>query len=136
LAFAIDPQDAAAVDPVSGLGTLFQAWLAAHGPTLVRETGTATATAAPRLEQNRPNPCNGMTIIPFLVAAGGSVDLAVYDLAGQRLATLFHGSPAAGLQVVAWDGRDARGRDLASGPYLYRLRTDLGSAQRALLLVR
>jgi len=37
---------------------------------------------------------------------------------------------------LTWDGRDDRGMMLASGTYLYRLRTTTGIQTRKLVLVR
>ena len=45
--------------------------------------------------------------------------------------------PEAGTYTMRWDGRDAQGRELASGVYLYRLRTDQGQVEtRKLVLLR
>lgn len=49
------------------------------------------------------------------------VELAIYNLAGQKLVQLVAGSREAKIHTVRWDGRDERGRELASGVYVYRL---------------
>lgn len=46
----------------------------------------------------------------------------VFDVAGRRVRSLLSGAVPAGLQTVAWDGRDARGRAVAAGTYFLRLR--------------
>ena len=74
------------------------------------------------LAQNYPNPFNGETLIRFALPHAGSVDVRLYDLAGQQVATLLTGSRAAGSYTVRWDGRGAQGQLLASGVYIYRLR--------------
>ena len=45
----------------------------------------------------------------------------IYNLLGQQVRVLVNGSQAAGQYQVRWDGRDAFGRDVATGVYLYRL---------------
>jgi hypothetical protein len=51
--------------------------------------------------------------------------------------TLVEGIREAGAYTVRWDGRDAQGHELASGVYLYRLRTDQGRVEtRKLVLLR
>ena len=45
----------------------------------------------------------------------------VFNLAGQKVATLVEGARVAGTYTVRWDGRDDSGKELASGVYLYRL---------------
>jgi len=88
------------------------------------------------LGQNYPNPFNGATAIHFSLAAPGAVDLGVYDLAGQKVATLAQGARQAGEHAVRWNGADDRGRELASGIYLYRLRTFAHEQTKKLLLLR
>ncbi len=62
--------------------------------------------------------------------------MEVYSLTGQRVAVLHQGPKKAGVHRVHWDGRDDRGRPLASGVYLYRLSTDENVQTRKLTLVR
>jgi len=60
------------------------------------------------------------------------------NLAGQDVTTLVEGMRQAGSYSIHWDGRDDAGRELASGVYLYRLRTGDGrqGETRKLVLVR
>lgn len=88
------------------------------------------------LEQNYPNPFNSGTVIRFALPADGAVELAVYNLAGQKVAALVDGERQAGAYAVRWDGRDDTGRSLASGLYLYRIKADGYEQTRKLLLVR
>ena len=65
------------------------------------------------------------------------VKLSVYNLAGQRVATLVDGPREAGTYTVRWDGRDDGGVELASGMYLYRLQAGKHPMEiRKLLLLR
>jgi hypothetical protein len=92
------------------------------------------------LAQNYPNPFNGRTAIPFRLSAAGEVAVAVYDMTGQRVASLIEGRLPAGRHVASWDGVDDRGRAVASGVYIYRLRAPAGAVadevSRKLLLIR
>ncbi len=88
------------------------------------------------LGPNFPNPFNGATAIRFTLPTATAVDLGVYNLAGQRLVTLFNGMRGAGAYVVHWDGRDERGHALATGMYLYRLHSSGQTQARKLLLLR
>ena len=89
------------------------------------------------LEQNYPNPFNSDTSIRFELPARGEVELLIFNLIGQRVATLVEGSRDAGMHTARWDGRDDDGRAVASGIYLYKLLTRAGEAEtRKLVLVR
>ena len=72
------------------------------------------------LHQNYPNPFNPGTVISFDVPDNaGNVRLAVYNLLGQRVATLANGPMTPGRHTVNFDGSA-----LASGKYVYRLNVD------------
>ena len=47
--------------------------------------------------------------------------LEVFNVLGQRVATLVDGEQGAGSYVARWDGTDAAGRAVGSGVYFYRL---------------
>jgi len=69
-----------------------------------------------------PNPFNPTTSIFFDVPEpGGRVTLAVYDVAGRRIASLCDRECRAGRQSVYWDGRTDHGGHAASGVYMCRM---------------
>ncbi|MEW6753114.1 MAG: FG-GAP-like repeat-containing protein [Candidatus Latescibacterota bacterium] len=108
--------------------------------TAVLEARTAAVPRAFALQPNYPNPFNSSTVIGFRLPERARVELTVYDLLGQQVATLVQGEREAGAHQVTWDGRDTAGRPLASGVYLCRLRA-AGQAgglvdTRRLLLLR
>jgi len=105
-------------------------------PTAVVEERGAARPAAISLQQNYPNPFNSNTVIGLSLPATGDVVLAVYNLAGQKVATLLDGLQSGGAYAIHWDGRDDGGRELASGVYTYRLRTGDRVESRKLLLLR
>jgi flagellar hook assembly protein FlgD len=74
-----------------------------------------------RLLGGSPNPFNPRTQIHFELAENETVDLAVFDARGCRVSSLARGTWPAGRHSVSWDGRDERGRALASGVYFVRL---------------
>ena len=105
-------------------------------PTAVVEEFTSTEPTRFDLGQNYPNPFNSETVIRFSLPASTEVELAVYNMAGQKVATLIEGARKAGLYSVRWDGRDDRGDELASGLYLYQLRTNSLEKTHKMLLLR
>jgi glucose/arabinose dehydrogenase len=88
------------------------------------------------LGQNYPNPFNSGTSIRYALERAGQVELAVYNLAGQQVVRLVEGRREVGAYAVNWDGRAADGAELASGVYIYRLRTEAGILTRKLLLLQ
>ena len=90
----------------------------------------------PGLQQNAPNPFNSQTVISWFQLQSGAARLEVFALTGQRVAVLHEGPRTAGLHRLRWDGRDDRGRALASGVYVYRLVTSEGVQTRKLTLLR
>ncbi len=83
--------------------------------------------AVPRqfaLSQNLPNPFRGRTVIGFELPEFEKpqrVKLNIYNLLGQLVRTLVDENLSSAARVVAWDGRDSLGREVAAGVYLYRL---------------
>jgi hypothetical protein len=84
------------------------------------------------LSQNYPNPFNPSTHIGFRIADFGFVTLTIYNVAGEKVATLVSENLSAGSYEYQWDPRG-----LASGVYFYRLETDRGFTQtKKMLLIR
>ena len=92
--------------------------------------------AGPQLRQNAPNPFNSGTALSWFQLRSGPARLEVFALNGQRVAVLHEGPRKAGLHRLRWDGRDDRGRPLASGVYVYRLVTAEAVQTRKLTLLR
>ncbi|HVP39658.1 MAG TPA: S8 family serine peptidase [Candidatus Saccharimonadales bacterium] len=82
------------------------------------------------LDRGRPNPSPGLVSIHFSLPHTGPGELAVFDLAGRRVATLAKGQLQAGPHEVTWNGAGA-----ASGVYFYRLSAAGQVAVRRLVLV-
>ena len=70
----------------------------------------------------QPNPFNPRTQLSFYSSLNGYAELSVFDLAGQLLERIWSGQLVQGALTVSWEGRDAMGRSLPSGIYVFRLR--------------
>ena len=118
--------------------------LCTHGQVRWQSPITAVLTqtdALPNaltLDPNYPNPFNSSTTIPFNIPPGDSrfAQLAIFDLAGQKVATPFTSNALPGRHAIHWDGRTGAGHPVASGIYIYRLRSDQQEEHRAMLLLR
>ena len=73
------------------------------------------------LHPNYPNPFNPTTVISYQLSAVSQVELSIYNLLGQKVATLVNSRKAAGEHQVKWDASG-----YAGGVYYYRLNTDAG----------
>jgi hypothetical protein len=85
-----------------------------------------------RLHQNYPNPFNPTTTINYELQITNYIDLSVYNLLGQKVATLVSRRQNAGQYQVDWNAAG-----FASGVYYYRLSTESGFIQtKKLVLVK
>lgn len=83
------------------------------------------------LDQNYPNPFNPSTTINYQLSSGAAVDLSVFNLIGQKVATLVAERQPAGSYQIQWDAKA-----YSSGVYLYRLQAGLAEASRKMVLLR
>jgi len=83
------------------------------------------------LEQNYPNPFNPTTTINYSLPKASNATLIVYNLLGQRVATLVNEHLAAGGHTVQFDAKN-----LATGVYFYRLEAGSYVACKKMLLLK
>jgi hypothetical protein len=88
------------------------------------------------LLQNHPNPFNQSTKILFTLRRPSFVSLEIYDLLGRRVETLVSERLSSGDKSVCWDGKNARGKEVSSGIYYYRLKTAGSSETKRMLLLK
>ena len=72
-----------------------------------------------KLFQNYPNPFNPSTTIRYELPSPAKVKIIVYDLNGEKIASLVDNYQAAGEYNVTWNGKNDFGQDVASGIYFY-----------------
>ena len=83
------------------------------------------------LAQNYPNPFNPTTTIEFYLQNPGYTTLAIYDMLGQKIATLAAENLNSGRHLYQWDASG-----MASGIYYYRLTAGNFTAVKKALLLR
>ncbi|MGB2868401.1 MAG: CHRD domain-containing protein [Bacteroidota bacterium] len=84
-----------------------------------------------KLGQNYPNPFNPTTAISFQLSAVSDVNLRVYNILGQEVATLVDGLLQPGSYKVEFNANS-----LATGMYFYRLNASNVSETRKMLLLK
>ena len=87
------------------------------------------------LGPNYPNPFNPSTIIPYQLAASSEVRLEVFNLLGQRIATLVDGERPAGFHTATWHATDGAGRAVGAGVYIYRMMVGVESQTGRMVLI-
>ncbi|MCP4546302.1 MAG: T9SS type A sorting domain-containing protein [bacterium] len=110
-------------------------WIFEHAATTAIEPEAETP-AIHALGQNFPNPFNPVTTINYDLHHGSTVTLEVFDVTGRLVKTLVDGVVPAGRHGVEWDGTDRRNRQVGSGLYLYRLRTDSYTETKSMVLMK
>ena len=89
------------------------------------------------LRQNAPNPFSGGTTVRYDIPRDGlTAKIEIFDVSGRRVRVLVDGPQSAGAKSVAWDGRDERGLNVASGVYYCRMAAADYDRSIKLLLVR
>lgn len=110
-----------------------------HPVNVVARTTDVAAGAPGRgvwLGAPAPNPARDGFTIAWSLPSEAEVSLAVYDLAGRRLATLASGRAAAGAHSARWNWTDEAGRSLAAGHYVVRLRVGGEVLSRSVVRIR
>jgi hypothetical protein len=98
-------------------------------PVEDRENTTIPSTLV--LSQNYPNPFNPTTTIAYSVTGNNHVTLSVFNVLGERMATLVNEMQTAGTYSVAFNGSN-----LSSGIYLYRIQSGRDIITKKMMLVK
>jgi hypothetical protein len=116
--------------------TKFSTWAIANPsdqPLAVRQANERVP-ANFELAQNFPNPFlsgakspalggrNPETVIEYQLPRASEVEISIFNLQGQKVATLVKGHQTAGAHKIIWNGTEESGQRVASGVYLYQLK--------------
>ena len=95
------------------------------------EAGTDPLPDKFYLAQNYPNPFNAITNLEFQISNSGHVNLSIYNILGQKVATLVNKKYSPGSYTVAFNAEK-----LPSGIYFYQLYSDNQILQKKMLLLK
>ncbi|MCX8009721.1 MAG: T9SS type A sorting domain-containing protein, partial [Ignavibacteria bacterium] len=99
------------------------------GPKLTDVSSVVTPKTF-ELSQNYPNPFNPSTRIKYQIPSDSYVNLEVFNVVGQKVATLVNTEKKAGYYEVTFDAKD-----LQSGVYFFKLTAgDFVSTKKMMLL--
>jgi hypothetical protein len=144
ISHAVPGADTPTADVIADLEAAYQAATPQVCCFFGLETVTCNPTAiadrhSPRRSQRmrvHPNPFNPTTTIRYELSRTQYAEVAVFDVAGRRVATLAARKHAAGPHALTWDGRDRRGRLLASGVYLVQVRGEYDTLTGKVVLLK
>ncbi|MEO8167817.1 MAG: cohesin domain-containing protein, partial [bacterium] len=88
------------------------------------------------LTQNYPNPFNPSTRIDYQVPATSPVTVEVFNVLGEKVATLVNEVKEAGYYNVVWNGRNAANQQVASGLYIYTMRAGEFTNVKKMMLLK
>jgi FlgD Ig-like domain len=88
------------------------------------------------LFQNYPNPFNPSTSFSYNLPKASNVTVKIYDLLGNEVKTLVSGNQIAGLHQTSWNGDNNSGNKVASGTYIYTLKSNDGFTAKKMTLLK
>lgn len=106
------------------------------GITPVANDDPETPQLSTSINSVYPNPFNPNTTIAYSMAKTEQVKLAVYNLKGQRVASLLDTIQTPGTHTLSWDGTDEAGKAVASGIYYLKLETPGTKVTRKITLIK
>jgi len=90
-----------------------------------------------QLLQNYPNPFNSNTVILYTLSETRAVSLQIFTVSGQLIRNLVRDQiQASGMHQIIWDSKDDKGKEVATGIYIYRLVVGRDSLARAMITIR
>lgn len=85
---------------------------------------------------NYPNPFNPETTISYNLLNAGDIEIAIYNLKGQKVKTLISEYQEIGNHQVIWDGKDIKGNKVASGVYFYKVNAGESEIIKKMVLMK
>ncbi len=88
------------------------------------------------LYQNYPNPFNPQTTIEFVIPRTCYTELEIFNILGQRIATLVNKELKAGEYRYKWNAENDYGPKIQSGVYFYKLQTPYFVTSKKMILIK
>jgi len=105
-------------------------------PTAIDGGNNAKVIRSDKLYAAYPNPFNPTTTIRFDLMQSENVQLLIFNVVGQKVATLYSGTLPSGTRSFKWNGKDFSGRSVSSGLYFYQLRTNSTVQTKSLIFLK
>lgn len=120
-------------------------WVEVESSIKVQKVSTRDFTEADHIIENSkeelsasnyPNPFNPSTKISYTLKNNGQTELSIYNIKGQKVATLVNDEMSTGTHEVIWNGKDEQGKNVSSGLYFYRLESGTTSLTKKMILMK
>jgi hypothetical protein len=85
------------------------------------------------LFQNYPNPFNPTTSFTYQLPEATDISLKIFNILGQKIATIYNGQQKMGTHIATWDGKNDSGIAMSTGVYILTLET--GSVQKSIKML-
>ena len=109
--------------------------LAQWHPTAV-QPNTRTVPERYTLSQNYPNPFNPSTVVTYSVPERIRVTIEVFNILGQKIATLFDQEQDPGVHSISWVAQNSDGQVLGSGVYFLRMQAGTFSQVEKMIFMK
>ncbi len=96
-----------------------------------QETNVAELPTKYELSNNYPNPFNPTTTINYQLPEDGFVNVSIYNMIGQKVATLVNKNMTAGYHSIVWNAVN-----FPSGVYLYRIEAGSFNQTKRMVLLK
>jgi glycosidase len=83
-----------------------------------------------------PNPVVNQAAVTYEIPESGKVEISVWNLQGQKMATLFNGIRAKGKHTLVWNKTQLQYMPASSGQYIMIIDVDGKKMQRAFLMMK
>lgn len=117
------------------VGSVAAAFFNAHKVTSVQPF-SGIVPGEFQLGQNYPNPFNPSTTIEYKVPVRSNVEIAIFNILGQKVATVINDMHEAGSHRATWNGRDLSGKLASSGVYFYSLKAGSFEQVKKMMLMK
>jgi len=88
------------------------------------------------LSPPQPNPSNGMTAFTIDLPSASSLDVTIFNIQGEKVSTIYHGTKSAGSHRFVWDGINVSGRRVSSGVYFIQISAENTTLNRKVLFIK
>jgi hypothetical protein len=106
------------------------------GRSILSITAPATLPDQITLGQNYPNPFNPITTFSYELPEAKFVTIAVFDMRGNRVATLVNERQDLGVRSYSWNGTNDNGDGVAAGVYIYSIHAGNFRQSKKMILLK